>query len=105
MENENLLSANECCVQYNIEMSFINYLDEYGLIETMWIEEKQFIRMEQLQQLEKFIRMHYELNINMEGIEAISHLLARIKEMQNELTTLRNRMIFFSMPGDSFQEF
>ena len=105
MENENMISAHECCIHYDIEMSFINYLDEYGLIETMWIEEKQFIRMEQLQQLEKFIRMHYELNINMEGIEAISHLLVRIEKMHDELTTLRNRMNFFSLPGDLFQEF
>ena len=105
MQNENLISANECCLHYHIELAFINYLHEYGLIETIAIEQEQFIPAAQLQQLEKFIRMHYELNINIEGIEAIAHLLSRVEKLQEEIAGLKNKINFISITRDPFSEF
>ena len=104
MQNEDLIPANECCVQYDIEMSFIHSLHEYGLIELAVAEQQQFISASELQRLEKFARMHYELNINMEGIEAINHLLARVELLQEEITSLRNKMSFFSSTYDPFAD-
>jgi chaperone modulatory protein CbpM len=37
------------------------------------------------------IRMHHELEINVAGIEAITHLLVRVEQMQEELRILRNQ--------------
>ena len=96
MQKENFIAAAECCLHYNIEIEFLNYLHEYGLIEITTIEQDQFIAEVQLQQLEKFIRMHYDLNINIEGIEAISHLLTRVEQLQEEIVSLRNKINFFS---------
>jgi len=42
--------------------------------------------------LEKFVRFYYELDINLEGIETISHLLERVNALQDELTMLKNRL-------------
>ena len=105
MQNENLISASECCMHYDIELEFVNYLNEYGLIEITAIEQEQFIPATQLPQLEKFIHMHYELNINMEGIEAITHLLARIEKLQEEIAGLKNKLNVPSISRDSFSEF
>ena len=96
MQKEDLVPANECCVQYDIEMSFVHLLHEYGLIEIAVAEQQQFISISQLQRLEKFARMHYELKINMEGIEAINHLLERVELLQEEITGLKNKIRFFS---------
>ncbi|MGZ6539755.1 MAG: chaperone modulator CbpM, partial [Bacteroidia bacterium] len=74
---ENLISANEFCINHKIEISFISSLQEYGLIEVTTIQDTFYIDPEQLQKLESFLRMHYEMDINMEGIEAIAHLLQR----------------------------
>ena len=49
MENENLISADEFCVRYNVELSFINTLQEYGLIEVTTVEENYFIDTNQLE--------------------------------------------------------
>jgi hypothetical protein len=38
------------------------------------------------------IRLHHELDINVEGVEAISHLLMLIEKMQEELTVVKNRL-------------
>ena len=35
---------------------------------------------------------YYDLSINMEGIDAIHHLLARMEEMQREIHSLRGRL-------------
>src|SRR5258706_9862137 len=96
MQNKNLVPVKEFCERYNVEFSFISSLEEFGLMEIATIEQKQFIYTSQLQQLEKIIRLHYELDINMEGIEAITHLLDRIGRMQQEIAHLKNKLSFLS---------
>ena len=92
MQPENMIPADEFCTHYHIEYSFINSLQDYGLIELNTIEEKKFIDANRLHELEAFVRLHYDLDINLEGIEAITYLLQRVKDMQNEITSLKNRL-------------
>jgi len=92
MQTEYLIAIDEFCVKHDIEVSFINSLHETGLIEITTIDEAGFIQVDQIRQLEKFIRFYYELDINIEGIETISHLLQRVNELQEEIVSLRNRV-------------
>ena len=92
MQNVNLISLNDFCSSHNIEISFISSLQQTGLVEISIIEETGYIDARQLQQLEKFIRFHYDLDINLEGIETITHLLQRINAMHEEIISLRNRL-------------
>ncbi|HRN55038.1 MAG TPA: chaperone modulator CbpM [Agriterribacter sp.] len=92
LNTEELITPEACCAHYHIERTFIQSLNEYGLIEIISVEEKQFIHNTQLYDLEKFIRMHYELGINLEGIDAIGHLLLKMKSMQEELSLLKNKL-------------
>jgi len=92
MQVENLIAVNEFCVNHRIEISFISSLQQTGLIEITTVKETEFIDAGQLQQLERFIRLYYELDINLEGIETISHLLQRINSMQDEIIALKNRL-------------
>ncbi|MCX6295711.1 MAG: chaperone modulator CbpM [Bacteroidetes bacterium] len=89
---ENLISTTEFCINHQIEISFISSLQEFGLIEITTIEEKTFIDPKQLHKLEKIVRLYYDMDINIEGIEAITHLLQRNESMQNEITKLKNRL-------------
>jgi len=92
MQTENLIDIKEFCVNHNIEISFISSLKQTGLIEITTVKETEFIDAEQLQQLEKFIRFYYELDINLEGIETINHLLKRINYLQDEIIMLKNKL-------------
>ena len=92
MENERLIKVETLCNHYRIETSFIRSLNEYGLIEITRIDEIECVDKDVLGDLESMMRLHYELDINMEGIDAISHLLKRVKEMQKEMTLLKNRL-------------
>jgi hypothetical protein len=92
MNLKNLIPANEFCVNHQIGISFISSLHENGLIKMITIEETSYIHKNQLPDLEKIIRMYSELDINIEGIETITHLLKRITELQNEISILKTRL-------------
>lgn len=95
MEQRKLISATEFCALHHVEVSFIQSLEETGLIEIEMIEETGFIPLAQLPELERMVRLHNELDINIEGIDTINNLLNRITELQDELIRLRNRLRFF----------
>lgn len=89
MENLDLVPLEEFCTHYRVETSFITSLHESGLVHVTTVEERCYLPVEELSDIEKYIRWHYEMDINLEGIEAISHLLERIRQLQNEITSLR----------------
>lgn len=90
MTKENLVPLTELAIHYNIEHSFFVSLDEWGLVEIITVEEAPFIEREHLEEVERMIRLHSDLGINIEGIEAISHLLRKVEELQREVLYLRN---------------
>jgi hypothetical protein len=47
------------------------------------------------------IRLHHELEINLEGIDTIFNLLRKIDGLKNELANTKNRLKFYE--GDTLQ--
>ena len=92
MQTEDMIPASECCIHYHIEQSFIHSLKDAGLIEILVAEENTFVPASQLGQLEKLVRLYYEMDINLEGIETITYLLQRMNEMQKQIMQLSNRL-------------
>jgi len=95
MENNKLVPVHHFCVTHSIELSFIESLQQYGLVEITTIEKQTYFDESQLDELEKYVRLHYDLDINIEGIEAIGHLLQKIKEMQVRAVQLQNRLSLY----------
>jgi hypothetical protein len=92
MEQEELIPAKDFCIHHNIEYSFISSLENSGLISVTSVQSSTYIPGDEIHKLEKFVRLHYDLDINIEGIETINYLLERIEEMQKEIVKLRNKM-------------
>jgi hypothetical protein len=92
MIDEHFIPTQTLCSQYNIKISFVDALNRMGLIQIEIIEETQFIHQDQLGDLEKIIRLHYELNVNLEGIDVVFNLLEKEREIRKELTALQNRL-------------
>lgn len=92
MQKEELIPARDFCSYYKVEYSFIRDLEKFGLIEITSVEADPYIQQDQLQKLEQMVRLYYDLNINFEGIDAIAHLVDRVKMMQSEITGLKNRL-------------
>ena len=92
METSNLILIEQFCSNCDVEFSFITSLNDHGLIEIIVLEDKHYISPEQLKSIERAIRFHDELNINMEGIDAIFNLLKQIDDLQQELTSTKNKL-------------
>lgn len=97
MEINNLVLVEQLCSNCDVEFSFINSLNDLGLIEIIVLENKEYISNEQLKDVERAIRFHYELNINIEGIDVISNLLTQINDLQQELRIAKNKLTLYDL--------
>lgn len=87
-----LILIDQLCSHYKVEESFFYHLQEFGFIEIETLEGSYFIHEDKIDYVEKIIRIRQDLNINLEGIDTILHLLEKINSLQAELTTTRNRL-------------
>jgi len=92
---ENYIAANRFCIHHQVEYGFLEALQQHGLIEITIVEEGPCINEESLPLLEKMVRMHYDLDINIEGIETITHLLGQIQQMQAKINSLQNKLSLY----------
>lgn len=90
--NTELIIIREYCIHNRIEFSFIEQLQDEGLIEIIVIDDESYITTAQLQRLEQYVRWHYDLSINVEGIDVIRNLLDRMDDMQKEINMLRQQI-------------
>lgn len=92
MAREKYILVSHFCNQTHIEVSFVENLHEYGLVT---IEEKEndvFIEEKDISEIEKMFRLHHDLGINFEGLDAIKQMLKRMKKMEKQLGLLQNQL-------------
>jgi hypothetical protein len=95
MQTEEMIPASEFCIHHHIDLSFLSSLQDSGLIEITVTGEETFVPVSQLSQLEKLVRLYYEMDINLEGIETITYLLQRMNAMQQQIAALSNRLSMY----------
>ena len=95
MQTEQLILLETFCIEYPVEFSFIQLLIEHGLVQITTVEEQNYIPESELPQIEKIIRLHNDLEINLEGVEVINYLLAKLQQQQDEINALQNKLRFF----------
>ena len=95
METPNFITIQTICTNHEIEISFIDSLNNTGLIELTMIDDAPYLDERELMKLEKFMRLYNDLDINTEGIEAIMHLLNRVEDLQQEIVRLKNRLSLY----------
>lgn len=91
MEEQEWIPATIFCESHQIDGAFIEDLAQYGLVELRVEENKQLLPFSSLPQLEKMLRLHFDLGINYEGLDTVMHMLERMERMQMELARLRNK--------------
>lgn len=92
MNMENLIPIPVICTFYEVELSFLTKLSDVGLFEIKTFETNQYIDSDAVFKIEKMVRMHQELKVNIEGIDIVFNLLQKIDTLQNEMTALKNRL-------------
>ena len=92
MITEELVQIDKLCLLYKIELSFFDALDNIGLIEIEILEQNRFIHQDRISDLEKMIRLHHELNVNLEGIDVVFNLIEKEVNLRKEINSLKNRL-------------
>lgn len=95
MQPVEYIAASEFCAFHQVQLSFIKGLHESGLVAITIRDGSMWLPADELPALEKFVRWHYDLAIDSEGIEAMAHLLQRMNTLQEENRLLRNRLRAF----------
>ncbi|HEX3009066.1 MAG TPA: chaperone modulator CbpM [Bacteroidales bacterium] len=85
----------EFCSYHHAEESFVISLSESGLVDLVIVNDIAYIPVSQINNLEKYLRLYYDLNINLEGIETICYLQNKIEELSIELLNVKNRLRFY----------
>ncbi len=92
MKTEDLITIKKFCTHYKVPESFIDSLYEFELIEIVIEDENRCVSITQIKTIEKLMRLHYDLDINLEGMQAISNLLNQVETLQERVNYLKNRL-------------
>jgi chaperone modulatory protein CbpM len=95
MRTENLITVNDFCVYHNVEYTFVDYLADAGLVQVKTVNKTNCIPIDEIQKLERLVRLHNELGINEPGIATINNLLQKLEDMQQEMSYLRSRLSLY----------
>ena len=82
----NLIPLQHLCTHHGVEI---------GLVEITTIEQTLYVSNEKLEDIEKILRLHHELDINMEGIDVIINLLQQLENKETELKKIQNKLHFY----------
>ncbi len=95
MDTSHLISIQNFCTHYKVPVAFVNTLHEYDLVEITITDNENYLQTNQLNDVEKMMRLHYDLNINIEGIDAIYNLLKQVEHLQSQIRALKNKLSAF----------
>ncbi len=87
-----LISITAFCNHYRIAPEFVDLLEDSGIIALQCQGVQKYIDEDDLTELERYRMLHFDLQINLEGIDAIRHLLSRQSELLGEIERLRNML-------------
>ena len=92
MANEKYILVRQFVEGSNIEGDFVYSLHEYGLVTFKKVENELFIEEGDISEIEKMFRLHHDLGINYEGLDAIKQMLQRMQHLEHEMDLLQKRL-------------
>lgn len=95
MENEALISAEVICAQHHITHNFLESLGNYGLVRITRVESTAYVPCEEMRRLERLIRLHHDLDLDVDALDMVTGLLQRIEGLQRELIAVKGKLRFY----------
>jgi len=92
MDTEKYIPVLHLCDLYQLEISFFKELNEEGLIELVSRQNSMYVHEEKLYKVERIIRIHRELNVNIQGIDVVLNLLEKVDTLQNKMYSMQSRL-------------
>lgn len=86
------ISREELVKIYNIEITFFDELVDYGLLRVQTENDIRYLMYEDLPVFEKFANWHYDLEINLPGLEVIQEMLQKMNDLKQKNRDLLNKL-------------
>ena len=95
------ISREELVKIYNIEVTFFDELVDSGLLNVEMENEIRYLMYEDLPSFERFTNWHYDLEINLPGLEVIHEMLRKMEDLKQKNRELMNKL---SAISDKYEE-
>lgn len=95
------ISREELVKIYNIEISFFDELVDSGLLQIQTENEIRYLMYEDLPNFERFANWHYDLEINLPGLEVIHEMLQKMNYLRQRNRELMSKL---SAIGNKYQD-
>ncbi|WP_449388172.1 chaperone modulator CbpM [Chryseobacterium lineare] len=95
------ISREELVKIYNIEITFFDELVDSGLLNIHTENEILYLMYEDLPSFERFTNWHYDLEINLPGLEVIHDMLRKMEDLKQKNRELMTKL---SAISDKYQE-
>lgn len=97
MKQESYISVKTFCQHHGVKESFVYSMYEFELLQIDDSKEEALLLTDELPILEKMVRLHKELDINPEGVQAVYHLLQQVEGLQEEVAALKRKLDRFDL--------
>ncbi|MDX1348807.1 MAG: chaperone modulator CbpM [Putridiphycobacter sp.] len=95
MEERMFIPLTELCEIYQIDIVFFDTLVEYELVEIVEENQTKHLPLTAIDRFEQIVRLHRDLQVNLEGVDVILNLLNQLNSLEKEREILRNRLRFY----------
>lgn len=89
MRDERYIAIRDFCRGHSLEEEFLFQLQEVELIRIVEVGERPAIHRKELHRLERMVRLHRDLEIGPQGLQAVQHLLEHVDRLREEIRVLR----------------
>jgi len=95
MLTDQLISVHEFCSYHQLDIKFVEMLEQQGLIQITTVEQGLYIQPDAVAPLERLVRLHQDLAIHTDDLDVVNELVERIESLQQQITQLQNRLAFY----------
>lgn len=92
MKEESYILIQHYCETTSVDPEFIEQLFEYGLIQHLEHGDAPAVHQEELPIIERMARLHYDLEVNLEGLQVIAHMRKKMIQMQKQMIDLERKL-------------
>lgn len=86
------ISREELVKIYKVEITFFDELVNSGLLNVQTENETRYLMYEDLPYFERFANWHYDLEINLPGLEVIHEMLKKMNDLRQKNRELMNKL-------------
>ncbi|MBC2840041.1 chaperone modulator CbpM [Robiginitalea sp. SC105] len=92
MDQERYILIRDFCQGHSLDEQFVFELQKVELVRIVEVGQDPAIPHSELHRLERMVRLHRDLDIGPQGLQAVQHLLDRLERLQEELLQLRRKV-------------